>query len=335
MSVSPTAVSLEELCRWALQPQLAPTFSPLSDRSFLLCDLKGAAGLDNGKRDAIRRWLRQLVVPVIALGDEQEVLAPAVDVTAASMNDVQAMLPNLQHSPIAASVLVQLLRATEGMEVIDALTMESLAYATLQGGPEFRAWLKSNDAGPSPAVVDEESPVILDRRDDCLEIELNRPAHRNAISIAVRDALVEAFALVEADDSIRVARVSGRGRCFSVGGDLNEFGTSPDPATGHVIRNLSLPARHLLRCADRVEFHVHGACIGAGIELPAFSRRLTASPDAFFQLPELRFGLIPGAGGCVSLPRRIGRQRTALLVLTGRRLPAAEALRWGLVDAIL
>jgi enoyl-CoA hydratase/carnithine racemase len=59
-----------------------------------------------------------------------------------------------------------------------------------------------------------------------------------------------------------------------------------------------------------------------------------AAPGAFFQLPEVGFGLVPGAGGTVSLPRRIGRQRTAWLALTGRRLDAEVAREWGLVDEV-
>ena len=104
--------------------------------------------------------------------------------------------------------------------------------------------------------------------------------------------------------------------------------------TGHAVRSLRLPAAALLRTRAMSHFRVHGACIGSGIELAAFARRLTATADAFFQLPELRFGLIPGAGGCVSLPRRIGRQRTAYLALSARRINAATALDWGLIDAI-
>ena len=90
----------------------------------------------------------------------------------------------------------------------------------------------------------------------------------------------------------------------------------------------------LATCADRARAHVHGACIGAGVELPAFTAHVRARPDAFFQLPEVAFGLVPGAGGTVSLPRRIGRQRTAWLALTGERLDAETARSWGLVDEI-
>ena len=74
--------------------------------------------------------------------------------------------------------------------------------------------------------------------------------------------------------------------------------------------------------------------LGAGSELPAFARRVVAMEDAFFQLPEVAMGLVPGAGGTVSIPRRIGRQRTAYLALSGLRLDAATARRWGLVDEI-
>jgi enoyl-CoA hydratase/carnithine racemase len=61
---------------------------------------------------------------------------------------------------------------------------------------------------------------------------------------------------------------------------------------------------------------------------------VTAAPDAYFQLPEVGMGLVPGAGGSVSLPRRIGRQRTARLALGGERIDAETALAWGLVDEI-
>jgi enoyl-CoA hydratase/carnithine racemase len=83
-----------------------------------------------------------------------------------------------------------------------------------------------------------------------------------------------------------------------------------------------------------MEAHLHGACMGAGIELAAFARRVVAAADAAIGLPEVTLGLIPGAGGTISLPRRIGRHRTALLALSGKNVDAATALEWGLVDEV-
>ncbi|WP_262401328.1 enoyl-CoA hydratase/isomerase family protein [Actinomadura sp. CNU-125] len=74
--------------------------------------------------------------------------------------------------------------------------------------------------------------------------------------------------------------------------------------------------------------------MGAGVELPAFAGRVVARPDAVFRLPEIAMGLIPGAGGTVSLPRRIGRHRTLYMALTGEAIGADTALAWGLVDEI-
>ena len=129
-------------------------------------------------------------------------------------------------------------------------------------------------------------------------------------------------------------RLSGNGPSFCSGGDLGEFGSFPDPATAHVTRLTRSPARlaHLL--ADRLHVHLHGACMGAGIEVPAFARHVTAAPDTRIALPEVALGLVPGAGGTVSIPRRIGRHRTAALALSGSTIDAATALAWGLVDEI-
>jgi enoyl-CoA hydratase/carnithine racemase len=71
------------------------------------------------------------------------------------------------------------------------------------------------------------------------------------------------------------------------------------------------------------------------MELPAFAGRVAARRDAYFILPEVALGLVPGAGGTASVPRRIGRQRTAWLALSGERIDAPTALAWGLVDELL
>jgi enoyl-CoA hydratase/carnithine racemase len=86
--------------------------------------------------------------------------------------------------------------------------------------------------------------------------------------------------------------------------------------------------------APKVNALIHGSTLGGGIEMAAFAGRVVAHPATRIGLPEIGLGLIPGAGGTVSLPRRIGRQRTAALALTGRSIDAATALGWGLIDAI-
>jgi len=286
--------------------------------------------------DAVALALEGLPRPVIALQGHGTARARrAADVVVASAAQAQALRARITLAPLAATVLVQLLRSTERLPVMDALFAESLAYATLQSGPEYRRWLAVHRA-PQPARPTDAGPaVVMTRTGGELTLELNRASNRNAMSVEMRDALVEALQLVLADRTLRKVRLSGRGRCFSTGGDLTEFGSVPDPATGHAIRMQALPARFLAQCARRVEVRVHSACIGAGIELPAFARRITASRNAFFQLPELTFGLIPGAGGTVSIPRRIGRQRAAWLMLSGQKLSAALALKWGLIDSVV
>jgi len=155
----------------------------------------------------------------------------------------------------------------------------------------------------------------------------------NLYNAAMRDALVEALTVAHADRSLRV-ELSGAGRSFCAGGDLAEFGAVADPATAHMIRTAANAAPYLYEIAERVEAVVHGACVGAGIELAAFASHITARADAWFQLPEVAMGLLPGAGGTVSIARRIGRHRTAWMALTGTRVDAPTALRWGLVDAL-
>jgi enoyl-CoA hydratase/carnithine racemase len=135
-------------------------------------------------------------------------------------------------------------------------------------------------------------------------------------------------------DSTATVVLKGDGPSFCSGGDLDQFGSAPDPATAHLIRLTRSPAALAARLGPRLEAHVHGACLGAGVELAAFARRVVAHPDSFFALPELDLGLIPGSGGTVSLPHRIGRHRTAWLALTGEWIAAGRALDWGLVDEV-
>jgi enoyl-CoA hydratase len=287
-------------------------------------------------RACLSRWLHRQACPVIGLASEgiSHPLAFACDAIASDVTDAGELLQNIEAAPLAAMVLVQLLRITEGLEISRALGVESLAYATLQAGAEFRRWLARGGRPAVPEQPEAGLPVLLERNGWQLWVRLNRPARRNALSVEMRDALVEALELVAADPSITSVILSGEGKCFSAGGDLAEFGSAPDAALAHAVRSVrSVPAL-LAGCAERLTFRIHGAAVGAGAEMAAFGRRVEATPDAFFQLPEIRYGLIPGSGGCVSIPRRIGRLRTAYLALSARPLDARAALTWGLVDAV-
>jgi enoyl-CoA hydratase/carnithine racemase len=239
----------------------------------------------------------------------------------------------VERSPIAAVTLAQLLRLGRALDVEGALVAESLAYSTLQAGPAFRAWL---DARPArDARLDEGPPVLVERTGNTLSIVLNRPAVRNAFSAAMRDGVVEGLRLAAADASITSVEVRGEGPSFCSGGDLDEFGTLHDPATAHIIRTSRSAGWWVHRSRDRVTFRVHGACVGAGMELPAFAGHVVAHRDASFHLPEVGMGLVPGAGGTASIPTRIGRQRTAWLAITGAHIGASTALDWGLVDDVV
>jgi enoyl-CoA hydratase len=278
----------------------------------------------------IARWLQALPCPVIAIGPATPTQLRGCDVIVADSTALPALLTGISHAPIAAMVLVQLLRTTHKRPLADALTMESLAYATLQQGPEFRRW--QTQAPFLPSLAPPEPPLHSGYAGETLALTLADPANHNAIGTRMRDALCEALDLALATGA--PVHLTAQGRSFSQGGAVAEFGQVGDPATAHWLRSLRLPATRLARLAPRLSVHVQGAAIGAGAEIAAFGARVTASPRAWFQLPELKYGLIPGAGGTASLTARISRHRTAWMALTMARVPARTALAWGLVDAV-
>jgi len=324
-----------KLCEtpWGLQG-----YSPLLEHNYLLLDVASVENKAGGVEwSAVASRLRLLPCPVIALG---KVAAPellrGVDVIVDSARDAAALIRNIDQHPLAAMTLVQVLRHNEDVDPAQGLFVESLAYASLQGGAEFAQVKKVLHSARQPTLVarDAGSPVIVERRHDELHIVLNRPHARNAYSTAMRDSLYDALQLLKMDTGLRGAVISGEGSCFCTGGDLAEFGTAPDTATAHAIRSSRSVAQLLLELGAKLQFRLHRACIGSGIELPAFGARIVARSNTFMQLPEIKLGLLPGAGGTVSILRRIGRHRTAYLALSARRISAATALQWGLIDEI-
>ena len=316
-------MTLAELATWLASPTRAEELCALAGTPCIFVELDGApwpsiAGNPN--------------CPVVAITDRTDV-PDVVDVVVADADAGIQVAEAVRRNPIAAMVLVRLLRHNQGVGVGDRLYAESLAYSALQHGAEFRAWLKARtrrEQRPDP----DGPAVLLTRAGDELRITLNRPHKRNAYSSGLRDALCEALALAVDDPSVARVVLDGAGASFSAGGDLDEFGEATDAGIAHASRMARSAAVLIDRLRDRIEARVHGACIGAGIELPAFAGRVVAREDAFFQLPEVGMGLIPGAGGTASILPRIGRRRLALMALTGMRVDVHTALDWGLVDAI-
>jgi hypothetical protein len=262
--------------------------------------------------------------------DPRTVTVPSVD---AALDDLAARVARW---PQAAAVCDDVLRAFHpDAPTHPGVITESLAYSTLQSGTEFARWLSERGPATVPQLPD---PVVAEREGDTLHVRFNRPQRHNAFSTDARAALLEALDVARLDPSVTEVVLAGNGPSFCSGGDLAEFGTFADPASAHLARTRHSPALVLAEIAERLgtscRAEIHGRVLGSGLEMAAFCGHVTCRADAVLGLPELSLGLIPGAGGTVSITRRIGRWRTAYLVLSGQTIDAATALGWGLVDAV-
>jgi enoyl-CoA hydratase len=341
-----------ELGAFLSAPDAAEQFSPVDGPGVVILDLAASSVVEaENWRASLLDQLPVLPCVTIAIegeeadGSKQE-LRHVCDVTVRDARELDVLLAGFAKTPISALAFVQLLRTPSPMMsstksrppssavTYAGLVAESFVYSTLQSGAEFNAWLAARPKPSSKKSPENEPACRLQRDGGRLGITLTRPARHNAFSRAMRDALVEGLQLALLDASIEEVVLRGEGASFCSGGDLDEFGSLSNPAMAHAIRTTRSPALLISRLANRTRVELHGACLGAGIELPAFCDRICATEDAFFALPEVGLGLVPGAGGTVSLPRRIGRQRTAWLGLSGSRIDSRTALAWGLVDEV-
>jgi enoyl-CoA hydratase/carnithine racemase len=261
--------------------------------------------------------------------DRRAITVPSID------SAINELTTRVNRWPRAAAVCDDVLRSVDpAAPTLPGLVTESLAYSTLQGGPEFARWLAERGPASMPGIAD---PVQAERDGNTLRVAFNRPQRHNAFSTDARAALLEALTVAQLDPSVDEVVLTGNGPSFCSGGDLAEFGTFSDPASAHLARTRYSPALVLdalsARLGQACRAEVHGQVLGSGLEMAAFCGRVVARPDAVFGLPELSLGLIPGAGGTVSVTRRIGRWRTAYLVLSGLTIDVETAATWGLVDA--
>ena len=263
---------------------------------------------------------------------------PCADRRVVTVDSVPATVDELtarcRRWPHASGICDDVLRAVDPRgPTLSGVVTESLAYSTLQAGPEFAQWLRERGPVRMPEIPD---PVRATRDGDVVRIAFNRPQRHNAFSTDARAALLEALTVAQLDPSVTGVVLSGTGPSFCSGGDLAEFGTFVDPASAHLARTRYSPALALDALATRLgracRAEVHGRVMGSGLEMAAFCGWVSARDDAVFGLPELALGLLPGAGGTVSVTRRIGRWRTAYLVLSGRTVDTETATAWGLVD---
>ncbi|MFZ0666315.1 MAG: enoyl-CoA hydratase/isomerase family protein [Acidimicrobiales bacterium] len=269
---------------------------------------------------------------VVAVERQPGVFPELADVGVEGGGALDDILVAVDRNPVAATSLVMCLRQAP-LSPERGLIAESSTYSLLQSGDEYQKWLA---ARPVRATRSEFGPAVrIERRDDRLDLVLNRPSVRNALNKTMRDELLEGLAVAAADSSITQVVLRGEGESFCSGGDLDEFGTFTDPASAHLVRLTTSIGRAIRSLGSRLVVRAHGSCSGSGVELPAFADRFEIRSDFVAKLPEVSMGLIPGAGGTVSITRRIGRHRMALLAITGTTIDATTAVAWGLADGII
>jgi len=178
--------------------------------------------------------------------------------------------------------------------------------------------------------------ILVERRDAVTLVTLNRPEALNALSSAVLEDLIAAFAAFEADDSQRCALVTGAGaKAFAAGADIREMADKP-MAEFYASDMFSRWTSHFVQATRKPWIAaVNGFALGGGCELAMMADLIIAADSAKFGQPEIRLGVIPGMGGTQRLTRAVGKAKAMDMILTGRMIDAAEAERAGLVARVV
>lgn len=179
--------------------------------------------------------------------------------------------------------------------------------------------------------------VLTETRGHTMLVTINRPAAANSINADVHRGLGEAWELAQATDEIRVVVLTGAGEAtFCAGADLKALGTSgPDGVTPPDTAHWGFAGVVKHHIAKPIIAAVNGSALGGGTELALASDLVVAADTSTFGLPEVKRGLIAGAGGVFRLVTAIPRAVALELLLTGNALSAEDALRWGLVNRVV
>ena len=172
------------------------------------------------------------------------------------------------------------------------------------------------------------SPISTRKHGDVLIIESNNPPV-NALSAAVRQGLVDAIEQAEADDSVKAVVIACEGQTFFAGADITEFGKPP------VMPWLPQVVDRIEECTKPVVAAIHGTALGGGLEVALGCHYRVAVPSAKLGTPEVKLGLLPGAGGTQRLPRVAGVDKALAMTATGIPIGAREAFDCGLVDRLV
>ncbi|HCF5160952.1 TPA: enoyl-CoA hydratase [Pseudomonas aeruginosa] len=182
-------------------------------------------------------------------------------------------------------------------------------------------------ADPSPVVL-LEFPAA-----DIALLRLNRPQARNALNDEVRQRLASHFQTLGADPAIRVIVLTGDSRCFAAGADLRDLSTST--AIGLYGRHSERYWEAIARCPKPVIAAVNGFALGGGCELAMHCDLIVAGESAQFAQPEIKVGVMPGAGGTQRLVRAVGKFQALRMLFTGCLVKAPQALAMGLVSEVV
>jgi enoyl-CoA hydratase/carnithine racemase len=178
--------------------------------------------------------------------------------------------------------------------------------------------------------------IVVESADGVTTITLNRPEVHNAQNAAMRRELTETFTRLRTDDQTRVVLVHGAGdKAFSAGADIREFVKPLVPVEFREERRRHDFRQEMDRCPQPIIAAIRGHCFGGGLELALACDIRIAADDARLGLTEIDLAIIPGGGGTQRLPRLLGRGKALEMILTGARLPAAEALAIGLVERVV